>query len=169
MRGTRTAVFLGAVLAALVVVGAATAERVDTARGWGVELVLPDGWTKVAPASQAVGVDPRTALVIGTEGVRAVDSNCQVSSYRVPVDGAVVVVLAWRDSVGVSAFLPLSGLKLRRGTFSCFDGRGAVAQITRRGTDYQVNVMVGDRASAETIADALDAARSISAVARRHD
>ncbi len=165
----RTAVVLGAVLAALVAVGAASAERADTARGWGVELVLPDGWAKVAPASQAVGADPRTALVIGTEGVRAMESNCQVSSYRVPADGAVVVVLAWRDSLGVSGFLPLSGLKLRRGTFSCFDGRGAVAQVTRRGTEYQVNVMVGDRANADTIAAAFDAARSIGAAPRRHD
>jgi hypothetical protein len=76
-------------------------------------------------------------------------------------------VIGWRDSLGVSQFLPLSGMKLRRGTFQCFPDRGAVAQVTRRGFDYQVNVMVGDRASAETIDAALDAARSISP--RRHD
>jgi hypothetical protein len=106
-------------------------------------------------------------LVIGTDGVRAIDTDCQVSSYHVPADGAVVVVIGWHDPIGASQFLPLSGLKLRRGTFQCFPDRGAVAQVTRRGLDYQVNVMVGDRASAETIDAALDAARSISA--RRHD
>jgi hypothetical protein len=69
----------------------------------------------------------------------------------------------------VSSFLPLSGLKLRRGMFQCFADRGAVAQVTRRGLDYQVNVMVGDRASAETVDAALAAARSIAAAQRRHD
>ena len=102
-------------------------------------------------------------LVIGTDGVRAVDSDCMVSTYRVPSDGAVVVVIGWRELTGVSSFLPLSGLKLRRGTFQCFPDRGAVAQVNRRGLDYQVNVMVGDRASQETIDAALDAARSIAA------
>jgi hypothetical protein len=160
---------LAAALAAVLAVGAATAAGGDTARGWGVELVLPDGWTKVQPAVEAPATDPRTVLVIGTDGVRPITSDCQVSSYRVPSDGAAVVVIGWRQSVGVSAFLPLSGLKLRPGTFSCFDGRGAVAQVTRRGRDYQVNVLVGDRASAETVNAALDAARSISAVSRRQN
>ena len=67
---------------------------------------------------------------------------------------------------GKSGFLPLSALKLRRGTFECFAGRGAVAQVTRRNRDFQVNVMVGDRASAETIEDALAAARSFALVPR---
>ena len=48
-------------------------------------------------------------------------------------------------------------------------GLSAAIAAKRRGLDYQVNVMVGDRASAETIDAALDAARSISAVPRRHD
>ena len=160
---------LAAVLAAVLAVGVAVAANGDTARGWGVELALPDGWTKVQPAAQASGADPRTVLVIGTDGVRPIASDCQVSSYRVPSEGAAVVVIGWRESVGVSAFLPLSDLKLRPGTFSCFDGRGAVAQVTRRGRDYQVNVLVGDRASAETVTAALDAARSISAAQRRQD
>ena len=106
-------------------------------------------------------------LVIGSDGVRAVDSDCMVSTYRVPSDGAVVVVIGWREPTGVSSFLPLSGLKLRRGTFQCFADRGAVAQVNRRGLDYQVNVMVGDRASQETIDAALDAARSIAAARRQ--
>ena len=84
-------------------------------------------------------------------------------------DGAVVVVIGWRDATGASSFLPLSSMKLRRGTFECFAGRGAVAQVTRRGLDYQVNVMIGDRASTETVDAAFDAARSIVAAPRRHD
>jgi hypothetical protein len=156
-------------IAALALTGASTAaERVDTVRGGGVELLLPEGWSRIQPAAQTTIDDPRTVLVIGTDGVRAVESECLVSAYRVPVDGAVVVVIGWREPTGMSAFLPLSTLKLRRGTFECFDDRGAVAQVTRRGLDYQVNVMVGDRATAQTIETALDAARSIIAAPRRH-
>jgi len=150
-------------------VGAAAAADVVTVRGGGVELVLPDGWSRIQPADQTVADDPRTVIVIGTNGVRAIESDCQVSSYRVPTDGAVVVVIGWREATGASPYLPLSGMKLRRGTFECFAGRGAVAQVTRRGVDYQVNVMVGDRASAPTIDDAFTAARSIAPAPRRHD
>ena len=89
-----------------------------------------------------------------------------MSSYRVPADGAVVVVIGWRDSVGGSSYLPLSGMKLRRGTFDCFPGRGAVGRLTRRDRDFQVNVLVGDRASDATIDAALDAARSLAVVSR---
>jgi hypothetical protein len=169
MRVGRSLLLVAAAVAALVVVGTSAAADGDTARGWGIELALPDGWTKVQAAPETPGTDPRTMLVIGTDGVRETSSDCQVASYRVPADGAVVVVVGWRESVGVSGFLPLSALKLRRGTFSCFDGRGAVAQVTRRGRDYQVNVLVGDRASTETVDAALDAARSINAAPRRHD
>ena len=109
--------------------------------------------------------DPRTLLVIGTDGVKAITSDCQVSSYRVPADGAAVVVIGWRDSVGAS-YLPLSAMKLRRGTFECFAGRGAVGRITRRDRDFQVNVLVGDRASDATVATALDAARSLGVSSR---
>lgn len=161
-----------AVLTALAVVGAGVAARGDTVRGGGAELVIPDGWSRIQPAQpaqQTLAADPRTVLVIGTDGVHAIESDCQVSSYRVPAAGAVVVVVGWRESSGVSGLLPLSDMRLRRGTFGCFADRGAVAQVTRRGLDFQVNVMVGDRASSETIADALDAARSITAVPRRTD
>jgi hypothetical protein len=168
MRPLRTGTVLAAAaLAALALAGVVWAADGDTVRGGGVELVLPDGWSRVQPAAQTPADDPRTVLVIGTGGVRAIDSDCQVSSYRVPSDGAVVVVIGWRNPTGASPYLPLSGLKLRRGTFECFADRGAVAQVTRRGLDYQVNVMVGDRASAETIQTALDAARSIVAAPRR--
>jgi hypothetical protein len=154
------ALAVGAVVASVAVatVGAATG---DVARSGGVQLDLPSGWSKVVPASDERLEEPRTLLVIGTEGVKAIESDCLVSSYRVPADGAVVVVIGWRDSVGASGFLPLSTMKLRRGTFECFPGRGAVGRIARRDRDFQVNVMVGDRASVATVDAALDAARSL--------
>ena len=156
-----------AALAVGVFAAASTAATSDTVRGGGVELTLPDGWSKVQPAPQSATDDPRTVLVIGTDGVRAFDSDCKVSAYRVPSDGAVVVVIGWREPTGVSSFLPLSSMKLRRGTFQCFADRGAVAQVNRRGLDFQVNVMVGDRASQDTIDAAFDSARSIVAARRQ--
>jgi hypothetical protein len=161
-RGGRLLVALATatVVAVAFVASAAGGLSAEIARGGGVELGLPIGWAKVPHPREAATSDPQTLLVIGTEGVRAVESDCLVSSYRIPADGAVVVVIGWRDSIGTAGFLPLSALKLRRGTFECFAGRGAVAQVTRRNRDFQVNVMVGDRAEPETIADALEAARS---------
>ena len=158
-------------LAAATAVVALTATAVaaaadDIARGaGGAQLTLPSGWSKVNPASETRS-DPRTLLVIGTDGTKPIESDCQVSSYRVPADGAVVVVIGWRDSVGGSSYLPLSGMKLRRGTFDCFPGRGAVGRVTRRDRDFQVNVLVGDRASDATTDAALDAARSLAVVSR---
>ena len=55
-------------------------------------------------------------------------------------------------------------LKLRRNTFECFSGRGAAAQTTRGGRDFQINVMVGDKADADATADALAVARSFAVV-----
>ena len=160
-RRARYLIVLSAIAAiAAVVASTVSAAADDVARAGGVQLTLPGGWAKVVPARESRD-DPRTLLVIGTDGVRAIDSDCQVSSYRVPADGAVIVVIGWRDSIGGSSFMPLSGMKLRRGTFECFAGRGAVGRVTRRDRDFQVNVMVGDRASNATIDDALDAARSL--------
>ena len=163
MRGRGRHLLALASSAAVAVVGVAAAWGAtgDVVRAGGVQLDLPDGWSKVAPPREATTSDPRTLLVIGTDGVRAMQSDCQVASYRVPADGAVVVVIGWRESVGGASFLPLSGMKLRRGTFECFTGRGAVGRVTRRDRDFQVNVMVGDRASGDTIETALDAARSL--------
>ena len=165
-RGRALAVAIAATAVAAFAVSGVSAETGDLARGGGMQVTLPSGWAKVAPAHESRVDEPRTLLVIGTDGVRAVESDCQVASYRVPSDGAVVVVVGWRDSVGGTGFLPLSAMKLRRGTFECFAGRGAVGRLTRRDRDFQVNVMVGDRASAETIADALEAARSLGVVPR---
>lgn len=165
-RGRALAVALAAIAAAAFAVPAVGAETGDVARARGVQLALPSGWSKVVPAHPTRLEDPRTMLVIGTDGVKAVESDCQVAAYRVPADGAAVVVVGWRDSVGGSSFLPLSAMRLRRGTFECFAGRGAVGRLTLRDRDFQVNVMVGDRASADTIADAMDAARSLGVAPR---
>jgi hypothetical protein len=163
-RRTITLALLALGLAA-VVAGTASAMTGDVARAGGVQLTLPDGWSKVVSRDTRAD-DPRTLLVIGTDGVKAVDSDCQVSSYRVPPDGAAVVVIGWHDSIGGTSLLPLSAMKLRRGTFDCFAGRGAVGRLTRRDRDFQVNVMVGDRASTATIDAAFDAVKSFGLVPR---
>jgi hypothetical protein len=160
-----SAAALVAALVTTLAVSVAHAATEEAVRGGGVQLSLPANWAKLTPARDRSD-DPRTLLVIGSEGSRAIETDCQVSSYRVPADGAVVVVIGWRGSVGATSFLPLSGLKLRRGTFECFAGRGAVARVTRRDRDFQVNVMVGDKADAATIAAALDAARSFALALR---
>ena len=166
--GRRTPfVALAATLLATLAATVAHASMAEAARGsGGVQLTLPASWSKLTPARDRVE-DPRTLLVIGTAGSRAIESDCQVSSYRVPADGAVVVVTGWRSSVGGGSYLPpLSALRLRRGTFDCFAGRGAVASVTRREHDFQISVMVGDKADAATIAAALESARSFSLALR---
>lgn len=163
-RRTITLALLALGLAA-VVAGTASAMTGEVARAGGVQVTLPDGWSKVVSRDTRAD-DPRTLLVIGTDGVKAIDSDCQVSSYRVPPDGAAVVVIGWRDSIGGTSLLPLSAMKLRRGTFDCFAGRGAVGRLTRRDRDFQVNVMVGDRASTATIDAAFDAVKSFGLVPR---
>lgn len=158
-RRLRTLAF-AAVLALLVVVPAFAADS-ETVKGGGVQLTIPDGWSKVDRAPWDAK-DPRTLLVVGTTGVRPLPApTCQVAAYKVPADGAVVVVIGWRDSIGGPSQL---NLKLRRNTFECFDGRGAASQITRGGHDYQVSVMVGDKADADTVAAALAVARSFARV-----
>ena len=154
-----------AVAVALVAVGVARAADDHAVVSGAVAVRVADDWARVVPAAATAGADadPRTVLVVGTHGVTARPSQCQVASYRIPADGAAVVVLAWR---GVApAGLPRDrsqflAMRLKRPLFECFDGRGAVAQIVIRGRAYQVNLMVGDRATRETIADALAAARS---------
>lgn len=162
-RLSRLALF-AAVFAAFVAVPAFAGVR-DVVRNGGVSLDVPAGWAKVDRAA-APNTDPRTLLVVGTKGTRAIATDCQVATYRVSVDGAVVVVIGWRESFGGTSSLSLSNMKLRRGTFDCFSGRGGVAQVTRGGRDFQLNVMVGDKADAGTVADALDVARSFTLVQR---
>ena len=150
-----------ALLALVVAVPAIAADSDVVVKSGGVSLTTPDGWAKVDRAPSDV-IDPRTLLVVGTKGARPLaNPTCQVAAYRVPADGAVVVVIGWKDSFGGPRQL---NLKLRRNTFECFDGRGAASQITRGGHDYQVSVMVGDKADADTVAAALAVGRSFAVV-----
>jgi hypothetical protein len=159
------AAFAVALMGALLASAALAAES-HVLRSNGVQVTVPEDWTRVEPADDGAVDDPRTLLVVGTKGVRAIETTCQVSSYRVPADGAVVVVIGWkRPSTGVT-LLPLAAIRLKRDTFECFDDRGAVGQVTRNGRDYQVNVMVGDRADAKVVHDALAVARSFAVASR---
>lgn len=159
---------MGRVSAVLAVVALVTT-AVATAAPWrlleadGVSLRLPPAWSEVQPAKLPVTPDAETLLVAGTDGVKAQKTPCLVASYRIPDDGAAVVVIV-RAGVA-SAAVPrdreeLQVLKLQREYLACFDGRAAVAQIALRGRAYQVNVMIGDRASAFTVLQALTVARS---------
>jgi hypothetical protein len=147
--------------AILAVVGAVGVGGVISANG--VEVWAPAGWHRVASAGDGPVSDPRTVLVVGTPGVRARLTVCQIAAYRIPPDGAVVVVVGWKPARGINARGRTALAKLtsvRRPSFECFKGRGAAAQVELRGRVYQVNVMVGDRASKQRIGDALDVARS---------
>jgi hypothetical protein len=157
---------LAAALTCLVLTTAATAaEGTQTLRAHGVQLTAPSGWVRIDAAESAT-TDPRTLLVVGTKGARAIETDCHVSSYRVPTDGAIVVVIGWKPPSNGVTLLPLSSMRLRRETFECFDGRGAVGQLIRGGRDFQVNVMVGDRAEAEVVSHALAVAHSFALVPR---
>jgi hypothetical protein len=136
--------------------------------GNGVRLTVPSGWRVVRPASDAPVTDPRTLLVAGTAGVHPQASQCQIGGkYHIPADGAVVIVLGWLSSSAGGGPVnpgraPLDHLtRVRKPMFECYAGRGAAAQVHLHGIDYQVNVMVGDRASSSRIEDALRVARSL--------
>lgn len=151
---------------ALLAVGVAQAAGDHHVTAGGVALRVAGDWARVAPAPAAHGSSVRTVLVVGTRGVTPRSSECHVAAYRIPPDGAVVVVLASRGTAPVG--LPrdrsqLQAMRLTRPVFACFDGRGAMAQIVIENRAYQVNVMVGDRAARGRIADALEAARSFAA------
>jgi hypothetical protein len=145
-----------------------TSHRPRVVSGNGVRLTVPSGWRVVRPASDAPVTDPRTLLVAGTAGVHPQSSQCQIGGkYHIPADGAVVIVIGWlSSSAGGGPVTPgrasLDHLtRVRKPVFECYAGRGAAAQVRLRGIDYQVNVMVGDRASSSRIADALRVARSL--------
>lgn len=133
----------------------------------GVRLTVPRGWNAVRPAPDAPVTDPRTLLVVGTGGVHAQSSQCQIGGkYHVPAKGAVVIVVGWLSSSagggpvhqGRAALDHLT--RVRKPTFECYPGRGAAADVRIGGRDYQVNVMVGDHASPHRVAQALAVARS---------
>jgi hypothetical protein len=146
--------------------GGASKPHPSTISSHGVHLVVPSGWESVKPASDAPVTDPRTLLVVGTHGVQAAASQCQIAAYHVPPTGAVVVVVGWTSAAAGGGSLktgrgPLDKLvAVHRPGFECFEGRGAAAQVRLGGTDYQVNVMVGDRASRQQVSAALAVARS---------
>jgi len=111
--------------------------------------------------------NPQTLLVVGTAGVRPQASNCEIAAYRLPPAGAVVVVVAWKSIVTAGGApwkpgrAPLKNLvAAHRPSFDCFSGRGASAEVLLAGKPYQVNVMVGDRASKPRVAEALAVAQS---------
>ena len=132
----------------------------------GVALTVPAGWHRVAAAGDGPVTDPRTLLVVGTAGIAPKSSQCQIAAYRVPARGAVVVIVGWKSATSGGGRMkpgrwPLKRLtSVRRPSFECFEGRGAVASLVLGGKAYQVNVMVGSSTSAQQIAEALRVARS---------
>jgi hypothetical protein len=154
-------------LVLLVVARTAAASPIRTIAAHGVRVDVPRSWHRVAPAPDGAVSDPRTLLVVGSVGVRARLSQCQIAAYRIPPAGAVVVVVGWKSlTSGGGGHLtpgrrPLEQLRtVGRPSFECFSGRGAAAQVVLRGKAYQVNVMVGERATMGQIAEALAVARS---------
>lgn len=128
----------------------------------GVRVLVPAGWERVRPAV----TNPRTLLVAGTPGVRPKPSRCTQAAYRIPAAGAMVVVIRW-SSVAEAGGAPRPGraplrrlVAVTKPTFECFAGRGAVADLLLGGKRYQVGVLVGDRASADRVRQALAVARS---------
>jgi hypothetical protein len=133
----------------------------------GVRVTVPEGWQEVRAASAGPVTDPRTLLVVGTSGVQAKASRCQVAAYHVPAEAAVVVVIGWTSIATANGMAippgrdPLKELvAVRRPSFECFTGRGAVAQVRLGGKLYQVNVLVGDDTPAQQVGRALAVARS---------
>jgi hypothetical protein len=139
----------------------------------GVRVTVPPGWQRLEPAGDGNVVDPRTVLVVGTAGVKARSSECQIAAYRVQPAGAVVVVVRWKTLTSGGGGVeqgraPLRKLRrVRRPSFEFFAGRGAAVELGLRGHAYQVNVLVGDRTSARRVAEALRVARSLDLVRSR--
>jgi hypothetical protein len=158
----RTVAVIGCALALVGV--AVAADSLRTIEGNGVSMRVPADWVRVLRADAGSLADPHTHLVAGTQGVRPIDTDCLASSYRVPADGAAVVVIGWKRKLSthyVGGRENLFARELERGYFDCFPGRGVAAQIDLEGRTYQVNVLVGDRADRSTVVDALAAARSL--------
>jgi hypothetical protein len=138
----------------------------QTVRAHGVALTVPAGWHRVAPAGDGPVTDPRTLLVVGTAGVAPKSTQCQIAAYRVPARGAVVVIVGWKTATSGGGRMkpgrrPLEALvSVKRPSFECFDGRGAVASLALGGKAYQVNVLVGGSTSAQRVDEALAVGRS---------
>jgi hypothetical protein len=151
---------------ALLLVAACSGGGKRVVSSHGVRVVVPSGWQRVEPAGDGNIVDPQTVLVVGTASVKPRSSQCQIAAYRVQPAGAVVVVVRWKTLTSgggdrKTGRAPLRTLRrVRRPSFECFAGRGAVADLGLDGHAYQVNVLVGDRASKRRVAEALAVARS---------
>jgi hypothetical protein len=162
------ATLLGLVFASLAL--AARSERIIASSG--VRFVVPTGWQRVRTANPGPVTNPVALLVVGTAGVRPRASQCQIAAYRVPAGGAVVVVVGW-SSVTMAGGTerpgraPLAKLvAVHPHSAECFAGRAAAAQLNLGGKLFQVNVMVGNRASKLRVDQALAVARSF-ALTRR--
>jgi hypothetical protein len=163
---------LGVRVSASIVLGlaftpVAVADSHQAIRANGVTLTVPAGWHRVASAGDGFVTDPRTLLVAGTSGVAPKSTQCQIAAYRVPADGAVVVIVGWKTATSGGGRIKPGRWPLKKLTsvkrpsfFECFAGRGAVASLALAGRAYQVSVMVGNLASAQHIAEALAVARS---------
>jgi hypothetical protein len=132
-----------------------------------VRVVVPSGWQRVEAAPAGPITDPRTLLVVGTAGVQPKATRCEIAAYRLPPSGAVVVVFGWKSiaTAGGGPWTqgrgPLKSLvAVRRPSFECFSGRGASSAVLLGGKPYQVDVMVGDRASKTRVEEALAIGRS---------
>jgi hypothetical protein len=131
--------------------------------GNGVQVWAPAGWHRVASAGDGPVTDPRTLLVVGTSGVRPHRTQCQIAAYHVPPEGAVVVMVGWKGENGDTGLGRKELARLttvKRGAGECFKGRSASATVVLGQREYQVSVMVGDRATNQRIGEALDVARS---------
>jgi hypothetical protein len=157
---------LVATIFGLALIGNATADGGQIMRAHGVELTLPAGWQQVASAGDGPVIDPRTLLVVGTAGVHAMPTRCQIAAYRVPAHGAVVVIVGWKTATSGGGRMkpgrwPLNAMtSVRWHSLECFAGRGAAAQLALGGKAYQVNVMVGNSASKQRVEEALALGRS---------
>jgi hypothetical protein len=158
---------MGLTVALLAICPFAFASEGRIISAYGVRVTVSAGWRKIEPAAEPRIPDPKTVLVVGTDGVirKTKPSRCQITAYRIPTRGAVVVIIRWRDAIPPNAGKP--GLKplaklvaVSRPSFECFSGRGNEAQVSLRDHVYQVNVLVGDTASAALVAEALRVARS---------
>ena len=153
---------LALVVCGLVVAGVAAAAEVRTIEGGGVSGACPGRLGRVPRAEAGLVGEPRTLLVVGTRGVRPIETDCRVASYKIPIDGAAVVVIGWRGKLATHRrSRHLLARELERDYFECFSGRALAAQFDLDGRTYQVNVMVGDRAEKATIAEAIAVARSV--------
>jgi hypothetical protein len=159
--------WIAVALASLALVAAsAAAGNLRVVSAHGLQVSVPASWHRLEPTPSAI-TDPRTLLVVGTAGVGwNLRSACQNTAYRVPVTGAVVVVLGWTSlrlagSPRPTGRASLSKLiRVSRPIFECSSARGAGASVVLRGKAYQVDVMVGDRTTPARVAEALAVARS---------